>query len=229
LQPFEPASWVANGVRQARVARTDDTWEARWNVQGVISRLTMLGAPGTEVNSLQTYPMDQAVITKDHPACQTLCVRRHGDSSFLAVGDAWRSSPNLKKIARGDVPNSLRLTTASNTYYLLLADGQVRFDDGVALQTDAAAVVLRNRDAVLMIGGHSLEMTSPHGRLKITLDPPGSLAAEFAKGSLTFETGDHLQYETLAGENVSLQKTNRTVEFTGDLWKIRSRHERRTR
>ena len=55
----------------------------------------MLGAPGTEVYALETFPLDNAVITPRNPPCQTLCVRRRDDLPFLAVGDAWRDQPNL--------------------------------------------------------------------------------------------------------------------------------------
>ena len=45
-EPFEPAHWLAHGVPRARAGHTDGTWEARWKVKDVTSRLTMLGAPG---------------------------------------------------------------------------------------------------------------------------------------------------------------------------------------
>ena len=177
-------------------------------------------APGTEVFALQTYPVDQAVITKDHPPCQSLCVRRHGDSTFLAVADAWRDTPNLQAVARGDSDHSVRLKTRANTYYLLLCPGQARFDDGLSLETDSAALVLRNHDALMLIGGTTAAVTSPQGLLKLTVQPKGCLAAECADGTVTYETGESVQYETLGGEDYSLQKTNRVVEFTGNLWRI---------
>jgi len=227
-EPFEPASWLARGVPGARAARTDGTWEARWNVNDVTSRLTMLGVPGTEVFALQTYPVDQAVITKDHPPCQSLCVRRQGDSTFLAVDDAWRATPNLQAVGRGDSDHSVRLKTRANTYYLLLSPGQAHFDDGVALQTDAVALVLRNHDALMLIGGTTATVTSPQGSLKVTVQPKGCLAAECADGTVTYEAGENVQYETLGGEDYSLQKTNRVVEFSGDLWRITARSQRIT-
>ncbi len=225
---FEPASWLAQGLPQARAGRSDGAWEARWNVKDVTSRLTMLGAPGTEIYALQTYPVDQAVITKEHPPCQSLCVRRHGDSSFLAIGDAWRDAPNLQTITPGNTTNSLCLKTKANTYYLLFGPGQARFEDGVSVESDAAVVVLRNRDALLLVGGTAAKVNSSQGSLQVALQSPGCLAAELTAGSVTYEAGESIQYETLAGENSSLLKTNRTVQFSGDLWKIATKQQRVT-
>jgi hypothetical protein len=225
---FEPAQWVAHGIPQARRAPTDGTWEARWKVKDVTSRLTMLGTPGTEVFALQTYPVDQAVITKDHPPCQSLCVRRHGDATFLAAADAWRDTPNLLATVQGDSPQSVRLKTRANTYYLVLGSGGARFEDGVALQTDAAALIVRNHDALMLIGGTTAELTCPQGSLKVTVQPKGCLAAECAVGTVTYETGESIQYETLGGENYSLQQANRAVDFSGTLWRTAASRQRIT-
>lgn len=227
-EPFTPANWLAHGVPQARTGRTDGTWEARWKLKDVTSRVTMLGAPGTEVFALQTYPVDQAVITKEHPPCQSLCVRRHGDSTFLAVADAWRDTPNLRAVAQGDNVHSVCLKTQANTYYLVLGSEQARFDDGLSVHTDASALILRNRDAVILVGGTTAELTSPGASLKVTLQPKGCLAAEFANGTVTYEAGENIQYETVGSENLSLQKTNRAVEFSGNLWPITVRRQRTT-
>src|SRR5204862_354561 len=78
---FEPADWLANGSREVRQANARATWQATWSVQGVTSRLTMLGAEASTVYSLETYPVDNAVITPRNPACQSLCVRKAGASA----------------------------------------------------------------------------------------------------------------------------------------------------
>jgi hypothetical protein len=227
-ETFTPASWLAHGVPTARVGRTDNTWESRWRINDVTSRLTMFGAPGTEVWSLQTYPVDQAVITKDHPACQSLCVLRHGDTWFVAVGDAWRDTPNLLGVGQGDSTNSVRLKTRTNTYYLLLGAKHARFDDGVTLTTDAAALIVRNRDAFVLCSGTSAQIDTPQGSLKIALQPGGSVAAEIAQGTVTYETGEDVQYETVGGENYNRQKNPRAVQFDGNLWQISKREQRVT-
>lgn len=227
-QTFAPASWLAIGVPSALVGRTDGTWESRWQINDVTSRLTMLGAPATEVWALQTYPVDQAVITKDHPACQSLCVRRHGDSSFVAVGDAWSDKPNLQGVGQGDSTNSVRLKTRSNTYYLLLGAKHARFDDGVTLNTDAAALIVRNHDAFVLCSGTTAQIDTPQGSLKIALQTKGSMAAEFARGTVTYETGEDIQYETIGGENYNRQNNPRYVQFDGNLWQISQRRERLT-
>jgi hypothetical protein len=227
-EPFEPAGWLAHGVPRARGARTDGTWEAHWKVKDVTSRLTMLGAPDTEVFALQTHPVDQAVITKDHPPCQSLCVRRHGDTNFLAVADAWREAPNLQSVARGDSERSVQLKTRANTYHLLLGAGRAHFDDGVSVQTDGETLIVRNEDALTLIGGTKAEVSSPKGTLKVMLQPKGCLAAEYSAGIVHYEAGESVQYETLGGENYSLLKTNRAVEFSGNLWRIDTRSQRVT-
>ena len=79
------------------------------------SRLTVLGAAGTDVHALQTYPIDNAVITPQSPPCQTPCVRRTSDEPFLAVGDAWIDKPNLQTVTRGEGGLSLRIQTVTNT------------------------------------------------------------------------------------------------------------------
>ena len=77
-------------------------WDARWTVDQVTSRLTFMGAAGTDVYALETYPVDNAVITPQSPPCQTLCVRRTHDEPFLVVGDAWIDQPNLQTVTRGE-------------------------------------------------------------------------------------------------------------------------------
>ncbi|HVM46496.1 MAG TPA: hypothetical protein VMU04_00645 [Candidatus Acidoferrum sp.] len=106
--------------------------------------------------------------------------------------------------------------------------GRARVDDGSVLQTDAAALFVRNHDALMLIGGTTTELTSPQGSLKVALQPPGCLAAEWTDGTVTCEAGESLQYETLAGDNYSLQQTNRAVDFSGTLWRIGARHPRIT-
>ncbi len=227
-EPFAPASWLAHGLSSARVGRTDRTWESRWKINDVTSRLTMLGAAGTEVWALQTYPVDQAVITKDSPPCQSLCVRRHGDSAFVAVGDAWRDKPNLQAATQGDNVNSLRLKTRTNSYYILLGAKHARFEDGVTVDTDAAVLIVRNHDALVLCSGRSAQIDTPEGSLKIALDSKGSLAAELAQGTVTYETGEDIQYETVGGENYNRQKTSRAVQFSGNLWQISNQRQRVT-
>lgn len=227
-ETFAPASWLANGDPSGRVGRTDGTWESRWKTKGVTSRITMLGAPGTEIWVLQTYPVDQAVITKDHPACQSLCVRRHGDSSFLAVADAWRDTPNLQTVTQGSGTNSLRLKTRSNIYYILLGGGEARFDDGVTLRTDAKSLIVRNQDALMFCSGTNAQFDTPKGSLKVALQRSGSMSAEFAQETVTYETGDDIQYDTIGGENYNRQKKPRAVQFSGDLWKISNQRQRVT-
>ena len=185
---FTPADWLANGTTNVRCARLDGPWDARWAVAGVTSRLTMLGAPGTEVYALETFPVDNAVITPRNPPCQSLCVRRRDDFPFLAVGDAWRDQPNLLSVSAGDAGSSLLLNTRSNTWHLRFGPGKTRFSDGVSLETDATFALLRNRDAILLIHGTRLDVESPEGTLHVSLDKPVSASAEWVNRTVTVDS-----------------------------------------
>jgi hypothetical protein len=75
---FSPSEWLTNGKQQVRRARVENVWDARWTVDQVTSRLTIMGAAGTDVHALETYPVDNAVITPQNPPCQTLVCFRQG-------------------------------------------------------------------------------------------------------------------------------------------------------
>lgn len=215
---FTPAAWLANGSPRARRAATDAAWEARWRVADVTSRLTMAGAPGTEVFALETYPVDNAVVTPQNPPCQSLCVRRHSDAPFVAVWDAWKGAPNLRSVAAGTSGNGLRITTVANTYWMLLAPGEARFDDGFALASDGEFALLRNRDAVLLVGAMRLEVTADSKRLRVTLPEPATVSIQRKGGRTEIETWPAVQYDTYGGENHLRDRPKLAVAIEGDLW-----------
>jgi hypothetical protein len=216
--PFSPSEWLTNGTQQIRHARTDNVWDARWMVDEVTSRLTFMDAAGTDVYALETYPLDNAVITPHTPPCQTMCVRRTSDEAFLVVGDAWIDQPNLQTVARGMGRASLRLQTATNTYHLLLEPGSTRFEDGVSMTSDARLSLLRNRDAVMVVDGTKLEIDSREGVLRVTTDKPCSLSAERHEETVTCETSGNIQYDTYGGTDHYRERPVVEVSRTGDLW-----------
>ena len=218
---FEPADWLYNGTDRVQHATVDGTWRAEWDVEGVTARLTMLGDEATQVYALETYPIDNAVITKDHPPCRTLCVRRTKHAPFLAVWDAWRGAPNLEGVSRGSEGESLLLETQSNTYHLRFGPGASRFDDGVSLSSDGAFCLLRNRDAVTLVSGSRLEVTTPEGDLRVALDHPATMSAEFAKGVVTLETAGNIHYDTYGGRDHYRDPPGVVVTLEGDLWRVR--------
>ncbi len=218
---FSPADWLAHGTTNVRCARLDGPWDARWSVAEVTSRLTMLGAPGTEVYALETFPVDNAVITPRNPPCQTLCVRRRNDLSFLAVGDAWRDQPNLLSVSAGDTGPSLLLKTRSNTWHLRFGPGKTRFSDGVSLETDAAFALVRNRDAILLVHGTRLDVESPEGTLQARLDNPASLSAEYADRTVTLETAGDIHYDTWGGRDRYRPAPQVKATFGGNLWRVK--------
>jgi hypothetical protein len=217
---FVPADWLASGTTNVRRAQLDGTWDARWSVGAVTSRLTMMGAPVTEVYALETFPMDNAVITPRNPPCQTLCVRRHDDQPFLAVGDAWRDQPNLLSVSGGDAGSSLLLHTRSNIWHLCFGPGKTRFADGVSLDTDAAFALLRNRDAIFLVRGTRLHIETPSGTLQARLDQPASLSAECADRIVSLETSGDIQYGTWGGRDHYRPAPPVRVTFSGTLWRV---------
>ncbi|MHB8952983.1 MAG: heparinase II/III domain-containing protein [Pirellulaceae bacterium] len=217
---FTPSEWLAGGTQQVRYARVENTWDVRWTVDEVTSRLTIMGAAGTNVFALETYPTDNAVITPHSPPCQTLCVRRTNDEPFLVVGDAWIDQPNLQAVTRGAGCASLRLQTAANTYYLLLESGSTRFEDGVILTSDAHLSLMRNRDAVMIVDGTKLEIESPEGVLRVATNKPCSLSAERHEETVTCEISGNIQYDTQGGADHHRELPVTVLSRTGDLWPI---------
>jgi hypothetical protein len=216
---FVPTDWLANGSVRVRQATVDGTWNARWSIEGVTSRLTMLGAEATTVYGLETYPLDNAVITPRNPPCQTLCVRRTGkQSAFLAIGDAWRDQPNLQSVAAGKGDHGAVLKTKSHTYHLLFGPGRTSFPDGVALTSDAAFALLRDRNALMIVHGTKLDVESGAGSLKVRLDQPASLSAEFANGLVKKEISGDIQYDTFGGVDHPRPAPKVKVSVDGELW-----------
>lgn len=216
---FTPKDWLANGGERVQQATVSGPWEARWKVGEVASRLTMLGSEPTTVFSLETYPVDNAVVTPRNPPCQTLCVRRQASGVFLAVGDAWRDEPNLRAMAAGQGGESLVLKTKSNTYHLLIGQGRASFADGVSLTSDAAFTLLRNTNAVMLIHATRLEAQTPEGTLSIRLEKPVSLAAEFTEGTIKQELAGDIQYDTAGGVDRLRPVPEARVEIGGNLWR----------
>jgi len=215
---FEPQEWLANGSSNVMQAATSGPWEARWKIADVTSRLTMLGTEPTTVYQLETYPIDNAIITPRNPPCQTLCVRRTGRGEFLSVGDAWKTQPNLQSLSGVEGTRGLRLKTHSHNYHLLFGEGRVQFPDGTSLTSDAAFVLIRDDDALLLVHGSKLELASPKGRLKVALDKPVNLFAEFSNGTIRQEISGDIQYDTFAGVDHPRPKPDVSVKVSGDLW-----------
>lgn len=222
---FEPADWLYNGTSHVLHAATSDAWDARWNVDGVTARLTMLPAPETSIFALETFPVDNAVITPEHPPCKTLCVRRANDAPFLTVWDAWRDMPNLRAVSAGSASGSLRLITASNTYYLLFGPGESQFEDGVRLSSDAAFALIRADNAAMFVHGAALEFASPAGTLRMASDIPVSVAAEFQDGIATIAKAGAVSHDTHHGQDVARSAPDAEISFEGDLWTIRETRE----
>lgn len=214
---FEPMDWLYNGTDNIRRGAGNALWDARWIVNGVTSRLTMLPTEGTEVFALETYPTDNAFITETDAPCQTLCTRRKNDVPFLAVWDAWKEAPNLKTVTPGIGQKSVNIETQSNTYYLVFG-GKAEFPDGVSLSTDGVFAVYRTSGGVMFAGGTHATVTTPEGMLRVAADGVASVSAEFANGKVTYEVSGDIQYDTWGGVDHYRDPPELKVAIEGELW-----------
>ncbi len=215
---FVPTNWLANGNPGVRRAVVTGQWEARWSLPGVTSRVTLLGAPATEVYALETYPIDNAVITSSHPPCQTLCVRRHDDQPFIAIGDAWQNEPSLVSVAACDNGSGLSVKTKANSYRLLWQAGNARFGDGVSIASDAAFTLLRNRDGVMLVHATRFDLDSSEGSLHVRMTEPASLVAENRNGKIVQQISGDVQYDTYGGIDHPRPEPKSVVTIKGTLW-----------
>ncbi|MCC6696634.1 MAG: alginate lyase family protein [Candidatus Hydrogenedentes bacterium] len=216
---FEPAEWLYNGSDRVRAGAGDAAWNARWHVGDVTSRLSMAGAADTTVYALETYPIDNAVITADFPACQTLCVRRTNDAPFFAVWDAWRSDPNMQELSFiGD--GGVLLRTRSHTYHIRAGSGRTAFADECVIETDGDFAVVRDRDAAFAAGGALLNFESPEGNLRMQAAEKTTMSASHEAGTVRATAYPAISYDTCRGENQLREAPSLRVEVRGSLWKI---------
>jgi len=215
---FAPAEWLVHGTSNVWQARANGPWEARWSVADVTSRLTLLGDEPTTVYRLETYPVDNAVITPRNPPCATLCVRRQGRGEFLAVNDAWRDRPNLRSVVAAEGARGVHLQTRSHTYRLLFGAGRARFPDGVTLSSDAAFALFRDEDALLVVHGTEVEAVGKHGGLHLQLDAPASLFAAVSPAGVQQAISGDIEYDTYGGADHPRPAPKVRVTFTGNLW-----------
>jgi len=225
-ETFTPAEWLANGTGRVQCGRTDGVWDAQWRVDGVTSRMTMLGAEGTAVYALETYPLNNAVVTPKFPPCQTLCVRRVNDTPFLAVWDAWRDNKNLEAVTRGRPGSAVAVKTASNKYYLLFGPGETQFEDGTRMKSDAVFSLLRNRDATLSVRGTRLEVHAKEGTLHLTASNLATVSAEWSAEVLTLEVTGDIHYDTHGGQDHYCDAPDTKVQCDGTLWPTRTEQRR---
>lgn len=171
---FEPEAWLYNGTKRVTCGDGSADWQALWNVGETTSRLTMAGQPGTQVYLLETYPVDNAVITEDHPPCPALCVRRTADGAFIAVWDAWKDAPNLESVTQVPGQSALFLETRENTYRIKFHGDTVQFPDGVTLDGDGDVTLLRNRDTLAFAGGTFARAVVNDAPMRLDLNVPGN-------------------------------------------------------
>lgn len=216
---FEPSEWLYNGTQRVMRGATDGTWTSQWKVDDVTSRVTMLGAEGTEVYALETYPVDNAVVTEQSPPCQSLCVRRTVHAPFLAVWDSWRVSPNLLEISEGSGSDSLMIRTVSSTYYVKFGPGRAEFSDGTAVDSDSNFAVVRNRDAALFAHGTFLAFSTPDGDVRLAVDGLATLCAIRDGRKVDVTLSGDIQYTTYNGADQYCTPPDVRVVLDGSLWR----------
>jgi hypothetical protein len=199
---FTPEPWIAGGSGKVLTATSEEVWTAQWPVKGVTSRLTMLGAPSTQVFALETYPLDNAVITEAYPPTQTLCVRRTDNAPYLALWDSWKDAPNLQSadvaLNRAD---ALRLVTAEHTYYIAFGPGVAEYGDGVRLESDAAFTLVRNRDAVTLVHGTAFTISGPEGSSTLRLSTPATISMVWTSLETKVRLEGDISHDTFGGED----------------------------
>jgi len=199
---FTPEAWIAGGSGNVLAATSGDAWTAQWPVQGVTSRLTMLGAPSTQVFALETYPLDNAVITEAFPPTQTLCVRRTENAPFLAVWDSWKEKPNLQSVdAALNRSDALRLTTTDHTYHIAFGPGVAEYGDGVRIESDAAFTLVRDRDAVTLVHGTTLSIGGPEGSSTLRLGAPATISMVRSDAGPEVRIEADISHDTFGGED----------------------------
>ena len=194
---FIPAEWLYHGSDEVFRGETDGPWEARWQVGGVTSRLTLAGGPGTQAFVLETYPIENAVVTENDPPCPALCVRRAGDSVFLAVWDAWKDAPNVQSVTGASRMGAVTVRTQAHTYHLAFGEGEARFEDGTSLVGDGSVTILRDRDAVAMVNGTSARVRAENGAVEIRSARRGNVCLAAGKRSC----GAPVSITTVGGAN----------------------------
>jgi len=208
---FEPEDWLYHGGAPPQAADTDEDWSAQWRVQGVTSRLQMKGEKDTRVFSLETYPIDNAMVASGHPPCQSVCVRRKNDKPFFAVWDAWKEKPQLKSLEwqdAHDAPPAVKLITKSHVYTLMFGPGEQCFSEDIRMKTDAAFACLRDEDHVSWVDGTFLRVEKGGRAWHVVSSEKVSLTwtrigAEADKTGQFTKSGP-IQYQTVAGEPVDL-------------------------
>jgi len=217
--PFEPAAWLANGTDTIRHAAVDGDWTAQWQVDDVTSRLTMFGRPGTQVYALETYPVDNARITPDHPPCQTLCVRRTDNAPFIAIWDAWRDTPNFQSATFFADGQGLCLKTQDNTYYLLFGPSEVDFGDGVRLVSNTHFSLFRGENGIAYVDGTELDAIPTKISWGIVLSEKGSMWGDWSGGPFKGRKWFDIEYETIGGKDILRDAPMLSITFNHGNYK----------
>ena len=84
--------------------------------------------------------------------------------------------------------------------------------------------MLRNRDAIFLVHGTHLDIETPSGNLRASLDQPASLSAECADRTVTLETAGDIHYDTWGGRDHYRPASPVKATFSGTLWHVETQH-----
>jgi len=214
---FEPEAWLYNGTRKVTRGDGSADWQAIWKAGETTARLTMAGQPGTQVYLLETYPVDNAVITENHPPCPALCVRRTEDGAFLAAWDAWKDTPNLESVTRVPGQNALVLKTRENTYRIKFGGDAVSFPDGLTLEGDGDVTLLRNRDALAFAGGTFARGAVGDAYFRLDLNAPGNAEISGSPAGPGIMKTCPIAYDTYGGSDHPRDVATLELKCEGNL------------
>ncbi|NPV46300.1 MAG: hypothetical protein HPY69_05055 [Armatimonadetes bacterium] len=241
-EEFDTPAYVVGGTAHCERAETDGNWQARWTLPAssgapyagrrrpVRHQVTMLGAEGTEVFRLGTYPVQPAadgesfaeILTGGQGAAegatckgltQTLLARRKsGQAPFVAVYDTYHVRPSLRglEMVGTSAPGAVvvRLQGRGSERWVVYnpnAVQGVRFGGpwgGARFEGHFAVIRMEPSGEVsgLSLVGAKLLRL---GSLSVELAEAGNVFMTRRKdGRFAARTWADLAYETVAGENV---------------------------
>jgi hypothetical protein len=237
VEDFDTPAYVVGGASHCERAATDGQWSATWVLPAspqslppgrrrpVHHRVTMLGAPGTELFRLGTYPVQPSAAGGSFadnlsgpggpgqpPALtQTLLARRtSGAEPFVAIYDTFHDAPSLlsAEAVATDLAEAavLRLRTSSGERWVIYnprPEARLRFDGPWGRSRfDGHYAMVRVGDGgvvtgMSIVGGNALKL----GALAVELPQPGNVfLSRGADGQLRVRTSADLAYETVAGK-----------------------------
>ena len=123
----------------------------------------------------------------------------------------------MTEVAAGREGHSLSLATAAHCYWVALGPGRASFADGVQIETDGSAAMLRDRGVAFLAAGRRLRVITPEGDLEVRLDRPGNAFVDFTTSVV--QATPLVAYTTVSGTQVPSPEPAVTTTASGSLWR----------